>query len=180
MMDRRRKRCWPPPSVFVAGHHHVLPRSADDRRRPHAIRVGRSGQAVLGLLRRNRHDQRRPLPPEDRGARSRANRPTTAHDNNLSSPYHCAVRRKARRKNAAGTYSILFHEQRQRSERSRDPLGPRIHRQPGRDRPPQRLPRRYLCADEPHGPRQLEVQKQQRHEHSPHTGRLLLPLSVRS
>ena len=174
-----RRGARPPASISVARHHHVLPRSADDRRRPHAIRVGRNGQAVFGLLRRHRHDQRRSLPSEDRGARPRANRPTAAHDDDLSPPGHRPVRREARRENAARSHPLLLHQQRQRGERSRHPLGPRVHRQPGRDRPPQRLPRRHLGADEPHRPRQLEVQKQQRHEHPSHARRLLLPLPVR-
>ena len=91
-----------------------------------------------------------------------------AHDDDLPAPGRRAVRREAGRENAARAHAFLLHQQRQRGERSRDSFGPRIHGQPGRDRAPQRLPRRHVRADGPHRARQLEVQKQQRHERPSH------------
>ena len=94
-----RRSARPAASISVARHHHVLPRSADDRRRPHAVRVGRDGPAVSGCVRRHRHDQRRPLPSEDRRAGPRADRPAAAHDDDLSaSRRSCSWPRSWRRK----------------------------------------------------------------------------------
>ncbi len=97
--------------------------------------------------------------PEDRRAGSRADRPAAAHDDDLFAPDDRADGREAGGKNAAGPDAHVFHQQRQRGERDRRALGPRVHGQPGRDRAAQRLSRRHLGADEPHGRRHLEVQK---------------------
>ena len=51
---------------------------------------------------------------------------------------------KLAEKMPAGLTRVVLHQQRQRGERDRDPLGPRVHRQPGRDRAAQRLPRRHV------------------------------------
>ncbi len=121
---------------------------------PHAVRVGRDGPAVSGCVCRHRHDQRRPLPSEDRRAGPRADGQAAAHDDDLSAPDDRAVGGEAGRENAGRADAVVLHQQRQRGERDRDPLGPRVHGQPGRDRAAQRLPRRHVGADEPHGARQ--------------------------
>ena len=85
---------------------------------------------------------------------------------------------KLAEQDAGRPHALLLHQQRQRGERNRGPLGPRVHRQPGRGGPAQRLPWRHLAADEPHRPRHMEVQIERQLLRPPHAGRLLLSLSV--
>ena len=88
---------------------------------------------------------------------------------------------KLAEKMPAGLDAHLLHQLRQRGERNRHPLGPRVHRQPRRDRAPQRLPRRHAGRDGPHRPRHLEVQDRTTASNVHHThARLLLPLPVRA
>ena len=74
---------------------------------------------------------------------------------------------------------IVFHQLRQRGQRNRDPLGPRVHRQSGSDQLAQRLPRRHAGHDGPDRPQHLEVQNEPDHRRQKRAGPVLLSLPVR-
>ena len=110
----------------------------------------------------------------------RANRPVAAHDHHLSAPRRRRVRQGAGRAHAGRQRAVgqLFHQFRQRGQRDCHALGPRIHRQPRRHQPAQRLSRRHAGGHGAHRRRHLEVQVQPHRQRQTRHARLLLSLPL--
>src|ERR1035441_1726224 len=87
-----------------------LPEAAHDRGRQGPIRLGRSGPALPGRLRRHRHRLRRPLPPIRAGSDAQTERDTSALLHDLPAPEHRRVRARPGRKDARRSQGLLLRQ----------------------------------------------------------------------
>ena len=106
-----RRSARPAAAISLARPHHLLPRAAADRRRPHAVPLGRDGQAIPRRLRRASS----PSPsgtaiPKMVEKVQRAGRQAAAHHDDLPAPDDRPVRPRSCAEHARGADAKLLHQ----------------------------------------------------------------------
>ena len=178
---RTRRSAGDAQAIPDARPDHVLPRPAADRRRAHAVPLGRDRQAVSRRLRRHRHRLGRPLPSEI-VEKVREQVGTLQHTTTIYlHPTIGTFGKKLAEHMPAGQRSVgqLFHQLRQRGERDRHPDGARVHRALRGHRLRNGYHGGTQARDGADRPRHLEVPEQPAARRQARHARLLLSLPVR-